>query len=150
MSCRSVLFTGLCSLGLAFPVGAHAAPNVAVTVNIGGPEIYGRVQIGRVAPPVIFEQPVVIIQPEVMLPRQPIYMRVPPGYERDWSRYCANYGACSQPVYFVQARPQPRGDRYEGRQRDEHEDHHRDERRRDHGDERHGGDRDRHGEDHQD
>ena len=34
--------------------------------------------------------------------RAPIYLRVPPGHQRNWGRYCANYGACGQPVYFVQ------------------------------------------------
>lgn len=130
MNHRSALLASLWGVlwgvGLIAASGAHAAPHVAVTVNLGGPEIYGQVQIGRVAPPVIYAQPVVIVQPEIMLPRQPIYLRVPPGYERDWARYCAVYAACSQPVYFVRARPG--ADRYERRQ-DEHDHHHQGERR---------------------
>jgi hypothetical protein len=34
--------------------------------------------------------------------RQPIYLRVPPGHEKHWAKYCKRYGACGQPVFFVQ------------------------------------------------
>jgi hypothetical protein len=32
---------------------------------------------------------------------QPVYLRVPPGHEKHWSKHCGKYGACGQPVYFV-------------------------------------------------
>ena len=32
---------------------------------------------------------------------QPVYLRVPPGHEKHWSKHCAKYGACGRPVYFV-------------------------------------------------
>jgi hypothetical protein len=31
----------------------------------------------------------------------PIYLHVPPGHEKHWSKHCAQYAACGRPVYFV-------------------------------------------------
>jgi hypothetical protein len=31
----------------------------------------------------------------------PIYLHVPPGHEKHWSKHCAQYNACGRPVYFV-------------------------------------------------
>ena len=51
------------------------------------------------APP----QPVVIAAPPVVVaqPVQPVYMWVPPGHRKHWSKHCHEYGACGVPVYFV-------------------------------------------------
>jgi hypothetical protein len=46
----------------------------------------------------------VIIQRMPAPPPAPIYLRVPPGYARHWSRHCHEYHACGVPVYFVQDR----------------------------------------------
>jgi fatty-acyl-CoA synthase len=32
----------------------------------------------------------------------PVYLHVPPGHAKHWPKHCAKYGACAQPVYFVQ------------------------------------------------
>lgn len=32
----------------------------------------------------------------------PLYLRVPPGHERNWGKHCRKYDACGRPVYFVQ------------------------------------------------
>jgi hypothetical protein len=88
------------TLGIA---AFSAAPAMAaVSVSIGEPGFFGRIDLGGGAPPpeVINAQPVIIGQP-VYGQRAPIYLRVPPGYERDWGRHCAAYSACGQPVYFV-------------------------------------------------
>jgi hypothetical protein len=29
-------------------------------------------------------------------------LRVPPGHAKHWSKHCHKYGACGQPVYFVE------------------------------------------------
>lgn len=89
---------------------AHAQPDV--TVSVGGvlqPGVYGRVVIGnRPPPPVIYQQPVtirqpiIITQPAVLVQQAPIYMHVPPGHAKKWSKHCYKYNACNQPVYFVQ------------------------------------------------
>ncbi|MEK8031171.1 hypothetical protein AACH06_10125 [Ideonella sp. DXS29W] len=48
-------------------------------------------------------QPVVVRQPRVVVaqPVQPVYLWVPPGHQRHWSRHCHRYNACGVPVYFV-------------------------------------------------
>ena len=83
---------------LAAPVFA----GVGVSVNIGEPGFYGQIELGESYPPpqVVYRQPVVIQQvPESMGP--PIYLRVPPGYARDWRHHCMEYNACGHRVYFV-------------------------------------------------
>lgn len=80
-----------------------------VNVIVGGeikPGIYGRVEIGTSPPPpVVYTKPV-IIRPIAVAP-QPVYMHVPPGHAKKWSKHCHKYNACAQPVYFV------RGPEYE-------------------------------------
>jgi hypothetical protein len=34
--------------------------------------------------------------------RPPIYLRVPPGHAKHWSKHCHEYNACGERVYFVQ------------------------------------------------
>ena len=31
----------------------------------------------------------------------PIYLRVPPGHQKEWKKHCHAYNACGRPVYFV-------------------------------------------------
>ena len=79
------------------------AADVGVSINMSQPGFYGRIDVGRVpGPMVIYPQPVIIEQLPVAVVRQPIYLRVPPGHEKNWGKYCSRYGACGQPVYFVQ------------------------------------------------
>jgi hypothetical protein len=90
-------------LALGAAAGAQASTNVGVSVSINQPGVYGRVDIGNAAPPLlVYPQPVVIAPPPRPIPRQPIYLYVPPGHQKNWGRYCGQYGACGQPVYFVQ------------------------------------------------
>ena len=84
---------------------AFAQPSVGVSIGINQPGVYGRINIGDVPPPaLVYAQPVIIAPPPVAVPRAPIYLYVPPAHQRDWRRYCGRYGACGQPVYFVQDR----------------------------------------------
>ncbi len=85
---------------IAFP--AFAA-DVGVSVQIGQPGFYGRIDIGGFPQPrLIYPQPVVIQRVPVGVVRQPIYLRVPPGQAKNWSKHCRKYNACGRPVYFVQ------------------------------------------------
>jgi hypothetical protein len=43
----------------------------------------------------------VIIQRPVRVIETPLYLRVPPGHEKNWSKHCGKYGACGRKVYFV-------------------------------------------------
>src|SRR5207237_1172402 len=92
-------------LVLAASASAFAG-DVGVSVSIGQPGFYGRIDVGRApSPPVlVYPEPVVIAPAPVAVYRAPIYLRVPPGHARDWRQYCGRYDACGQPVYFVQDR----------------------------------------------
>ena len=78
------------------------APATAqVSVSIGQPGFYGRIDIGGYpAPALIFAEPMIIRPAPVAYP--PIYLRVPPGHAKKWRHYCGRYNACGRPVYFVQ------------------------------------------------
>jgi hypothetical protein len=91
-----------CLLVLAAAAPVHAQ-DVGVSINIGQPGFYGRIDIGNVPPPVVmYPQPVIIQPAPVAVVRQPIYLHVPPGHAKNWSKHCYRYSACNQPVYFVQ------------------------------------------------
>lgn len=79
------------------------AADVGVSVSIGQPGFYGRIDIGDYPypqPQVIYRQPRVIER--VYIDREPIYMRVPLSHARNWRNYCHQYSACGERVYFVQ------------------------------------------------
>ena len=79
------------------------AADVAVSVAIGEPGFYGRIDIGTFPQPrVIISTPVVIQAIPVGVVRGPLYLRVPPGHEKKWAKHCAEYNACGSPVYFVE------------------------------------------------
>lgn len=76
------------------------AADVGVSISIGQPGFYGRIDIGDFPPPqVIYPQPIVIGR--VPMSRPPIYLRVPPGHAKHWSKNCHKYNACGERVYFV-------------------------------------------------
>lgn len=77
------------------------AADVGVSVSIGQPGFYGRLDIGGYPQPeVIYVQPRTIGR--VAADRPPVYLRVPPGHARNWRKYCGKYNACGERVYFVQ------------------------------------------------
>jgi hypothetical protein len=120
------------------------ASDVGIAISVGQPGFYGQINLGNFPPPqVIYSQPV-IVQPEPAYePVEPIFLHVPPGYERHWERYCREYRACDRPVYFVRDRwyNQTYVPRYQESER-HREEGYRDDRldeRRDDGYEEHGG-----------
>jgi hypothetical protein len=78
------------------------AADVGVSISVGQPGFYGRIDIGDYPypqPRVIYSRPIVVQrQVEVY---EPLYLRVPPGHAKNWKRYCGRYEACGYPVYFV-------------------------------------------------
>lgn len=89
---------------LAALVGSPAqATEVGVSIGISQPGVYGRIDIGRFPQPdVIVQQPVLVRPvPVYSAPPQPVYLWVPPGHQRNWSKHCGRYRACGVPVYFV-------------------------------------------------
>lgn len=82
---------------------AALAADVGVSVSIGQPGFYGRIDIGDYPypqPRVIYSQPRVIER--YAMEREPIYLRVPPGHRKHWKSHCRKYNACGERVYFVQ------------------------------------------------
>jgi hypothetical protein len=77
-----------------------AEVSAAVSINVGEPGFYGRLNIGGYPPPrVYYRQPRAIRY--VPMNRPPIYLRVRPGHARQWARYCNQYNACNERVYFI-------------------------------------------------
>lgn len=94
-------FQLLAALLLATAASAVSATTVNVQVTVGDPGYYGPIDVGGYpAPRLVYAQPVIIR--EVTVVRQPVYLRVPTSYARNWSSYCGRYSACDRPVYFVQ------------------------------------------------
>jgi opacity protein-like surface antigen len=84
-------------------VAPALAADVGVSVSIGQPGFYGRIDIGNYPQPqVIYPQPVVFAPAPYAVVQRPIYLRVPPGHAKNWGKHCGRYAACGQPVYFVQ------------------------------------------------
>lgn len=100
------------------------AADVGVSVSIGQPGFYGRLDIGNYPQPqVIYRQPMVIER--VPMDRPPIYLRVPPGHAKHWSKNCHKYNACGERVYFVKDDWYNReyAPRYQEQHRDRRDDH---------------------------
>jgi hypothetical protein len=84
------------------------AAEPTVHMSVGGeirPGVYGQIELGNAPPPpLVYAQPVVIVRPPPQaVVVAPIYMHVPPGHAKRWSRYCHRYDACGRPVYFVKS-----------------------------------------------
>jgi len=77
------------------------ATDVGVSISVGEPGFYGQIDIGNVPRPVVINPQPVIIQPAPRYVEQPLYLRVPPGHIKKWSKHCAAYNACGRQVYFV-------------------------------------------------
>ena len=96
------------------PAAMAAEPYVNATVGgVLAPGVYGQIQIGNAPPPpVLYPQPVIISRSQVLVQQEPMYLYVPPGHAKKWSKHCGKYNACGRPVYFVNM------DRYQ-RERDD-------------------------------
>ena len=95
---KKILFAAL----MAVTAAPAFAADVGISLNISQPGFYGRINIGDFPQPqLISSSPVIILQPAGVV-REPIYLNVPPGHAKKWSKHCHEYNACGQPVYFVQ------------------------------------------------
>lgn len=84
----------------ALASAAASAVEVGVSVTVAQPGVYGRIDIGR------FPQPQVVLATPVVIHaggprRDPVYLWVPPGHQKNWRKHCQRYDACGVPVYFV-------------------------------------------------
>lgn len=146
---KLILAASLLALSCTALTNTASAQNVGVSINVGQPGFYGRLDIGDFGPPpVIYAQPVIVQRPVRYVETQPLYLRVPPGHAKHWDKHCREYNACGQRVLFVQDNwyqntyaPRYRERHFEhGRddRRDDRRDEHRDEHRGDHDDRGHG------------
>jgi hypothetical protein len=89
--------------GASFPA---SAADIELRVILSGevaPGVYGRVDIGTAPPPpLLYAKPVIIVR-QPGPPPGPIYLHVPPGHAKHWSKHCHQYNACGRPVYFVKS-----------------------------------------------
>lgn len=122
------------AIAAAIAIPALAA-DVGVSVSIGQPGFYGRLDIGGYPPPqLIYREPIVIER--VPVDRPPVYLRVPPGHAKKWRKHCHEYNACGERVYFVRdnwynREYVPRYQKQHGDRRDNGRGGHRHERQRD-------------------
>jgi len=90
-------------IAAAFTLAAASpalAADVGVSISIGDPGFYGRIDIGDYPRPrLMYSEPRVIYREAA---RAPIYLHVPPGHAKNWRKHCGKYNACGERVYFVQ------------------------------------------------
>lgn len=91
-------------LAAALAITAASVPalaaDVGVSISIGEPGFYGRIDIGDYPQPrLLYREPRLIYRAAA---REPIYLHVPPGHARNWRKHCGKYDACGERVYFVQ------------------------------------------------
>jgi len=124
----------LFAAALALATAPALATDVGVSISIGQPGFYGRIDIGGYPPPqLIYREPIVIQR--VAVNRPPIYLHVPPGHAKNWRKHCSAYNACGERVYFVQSNWYEREyvPRYQKQHRDRGDDHRGKQNDRDHG-----------------
>jgi hypothetical protein len=75
---------------------------IGLSLNIGQPGFYGRLDLGNYPQSqMLYRQPMVI-ERRLPMNRPPIYLRVPPGHAKKWSKHCREYNACGERVLFMQ------------------------------------------------
>ena len=98
-------FTIFSVLALASLSAQAATPiiNLSVSGEVS-PGVYGQIQLGNAPPPPVLEsRPTIIVQQPPGRTIEPIYLHVPPGHAKNWSKHCREYNACNKPVYFVKS-----------------------------------------------
>ena len=105
----------------AATITTPAVAEVGVSVSIGQPGYYGRLDIGDFPQPQLYySQPRVIVHESYQ--SEPVYLRVPPGHRKHWAQHCGEYNACNERVYFVQ--DDWYNHEYAPRYQEQHRDHH--------------------------
>ena len=89
---------------LSITSAPSSANDSGISIHIGQPGFYGQINLGNhyPQPQLIYPTPVLAMSPAIAVQQQPIYLRVPPGHAKKWSKHCHRYNACNQPVYFIQ------------------------------------------------
>ncbi len=96
---RPIMIGALC--GIAVHAGSVLAADVGVSIGIGEPGYYGRIDIDDApSPRFLYAEPIVVEQVNVI--EEPLYLRVPHDHAKNWRHYCHQYNACRQRTYFVE------------------------------------------------
>lgn len=107
----STVLLALASLGSLAASAGEPDLRVILSTDLRS-GVYGRVEFGNgPPPPLVYAEPVIVAPPppRVVVPA-PLYLHVPPGHAKHWSKHCAKYNACGRPVYFVKSEEyEPRG-----------------------------------------
>jgi hypothetical protein len=78
------------------------------------PGVYGRVEIGSGPRPRLVSQDPLVVVRQARAPA-PVYLHVPPGHAKNWSKHCKKYDACNRPVYFVKSAEYEPGYKHPGK-----------------------------------
>ncbi len=135
------LKTVLIAAALIAAATSAMAADVGVSIELGQPGFFGRIDVGNSPRPALVYAQAVIVQRAPNYAAEPVYLRVPPGHAKKWAKHCAEYNACGQKVYFVQDNwyNNVYAPDYRSRHENRHENH------GNHGDHGDHGDRDGHG-----
>lgn len=85
-------------------IAPATAADVGLSINIGQPGYYGPITIADYPQPQVYYREPYWVDRRHANAQGPVYMRVPPGHRRNWSKHCGRYNACNQRVHFVQDR----------------------------------------------
>jgi hypothetical protein len=107
---KAIRCAALSALTCVLLVPVVQAQSISINAAISGqlaPGVYGQVVLGNhPPPPVVYAQPM-LVQPAPVIvgapAPEPIYLHVPPGHAKNWSKHCHEYHACDRPVYFVKS-----------------------------------------------
>ncbi|MES2114655.1 MAG: hypothetical protein V4578_05860, partial [Pseudomonadota bacterium] len=70
------------------------ATDVGVSISVGEPGFYGRIDLGNYPQPqVLYREPVIVERTTRYVEAAPIYLRVPPGHAKHWDKHCREYNA---------------------------------------------------------
>jgi hypothetical protein len=76
------------------------ATDAGISITVGQPDFYGRLDIDDYPRPQrLYSRPILV---ERVPHRTPVYMHVPPGHAKHWSKHCREYDACGEREYFLQ------------------------------------------------
>jgi hypothetical protein len=93
----------LAALAIAASSASALATNVSVSITVGEPGYFGRIDVINYPPPqLLFPEPIIVEPVPVGVARPPVYVYVPVAEAKHWRKHCKKYKACGQPVYFVQ------------------------------------------------
>ncbi|QYF93422.1 hypothetical protein KY495_22600 [Massilia sp. PAMC28688] len=90
-------------LALCLATGSIAASAQNIDIQLGQTNYYGRIDLLNFGTPqLIYKEPMWVSRPANYRTIATLYLRVPPGHAKKWSKHCDRYDACGRPVYFVQ------------------------------------------------